>query len=96
VVNVDLASTSVQLAGVRPGLPQDGRSLVPLLEGASPPTPRQTVFIAECFGHEYAPPGLPKVEAVRADRYLYVEYQNGWRDEPWDLERPTFVCPAVT
>ena len=37
VLNIDLASTIAQLAGTRPGLPQDGRSLVPLLRGRSPP-----------------------------------------------------------
>ena len=37
VLNLDFASTIAQLAGVTPGLPQKGRSLVPLLHGRSPP-----------------------------------------------------------
>ena len=37
VLNIDFASTIAELAGVKPGLPQDGRSLVPLLRGKAPP-----------------------------------------------------------
>jgi N-acetylglucosamine-6-sulfatase len=36
VLNIDFASTIAALAGVRPRLKQDGRSIVPLLRGLSP------------------------------------------------------------
>jgi arylsulfatase A-like enzyme len=35
VSNVDLAATIADYAGVTPGLPQDGRSLIPLLDGTA-------------------------------------------------------------
>jgi arylsulfatase A-like enzyme len=81
-LNIDLAPTIARLAHVTPGLKADGRSLVPLLEGA--PAPSRRAFVVEYLGHEYTAPGPPRFEAIRTERYLYVEYENGWR-ELYDL-----------
>ena len=72
-LNIDLASTIAQLAGVRPGLRQDGRSLVPLLEDQHPPWRRS--FVVEYLGpggsgSDYVAP----FEGIRTVRYLYVQY----------------------
>ncbi len=75
VSNVDLPTTLLDLAGVAPGLPPDGRSLVPILRGA-PTQWRQEVLI-EYLGHfhdGFLPPGFT---AVRTERHTYVEYEDG-------------------
>jgi N-acetylglucosamine-6-sulfatase len=83
VLNVDLAPTILQLAGVRAGLPQDGVSLLPLLRGDRD-TRWRSAFLEEFLGQGWQG-GPPNFEAVRTDRYLYAEYVNGWR-ELYDLE----------
>jgi arylsulfatase A-like enzyme len=86
-LNIDLAPTIAELAGIRPGLPEDGRSLVPFLQGRSPPWRKD--FIEEFLGDGQ---GVPRFVAVRTTRYLYVEYFNGWRElydlrkDPYELE----------
>ena len=85
VLNIDLASTIAELAGVRPGLPQDGRSMVPLLRGAD--TPWRTGFVIEYLGENLLTRGgPPPYSGLRTKRYVWIEYQNGWR-ELYDLER---------
>ena len=58
VLNIDLASTIAELAGTKPGLPQDGRSLVPLLHGE--PVGWRHDFVVEYLGesmyHDGGPP----------------------------------------
>jgi arylsulfatase A-like enzyme len=76
-LNIDLASTFAQLAGIKPGLPQDGRSLVVLLRG-------QQIGWRTAFVEEFLAEGAMKFTAIRTTRYLYVEYANGWR-ELYDL-----------
>jgi len=88
VLNTDYASTIAQLAGVRPRLPQDGRSLVPLLEGQSPPW--RHAFVEEYLGaSRYRYGGPPPYRALRTTRWLWVEYRNGWR-ELYDLRRDPY------
>ena len=87
-LNIDLASTITQLAGVRPGLPQDGRSLVPLLRGKSPPW--RDEFVEEYLGESMlSDAGPPPFRALRTKRWMYVEYLNGWR-ELYDLEHDPY------
>jgi arylsulfatase A-like enzyme len=76
VLNIDMASTLTQLAGTRPGLPQDGRSFVPLLQGRSPPW--RSAFVVEFLGSSSRLP--PAFVALRTEQYMYVEFDNGWRD----------------
>ena len=83
-LNIDIASTLAQLAGVSPGLPQDGTSLVPLLRGES--VRWRTSFVEEYLGPQWLSKRIPPpFEAIRTERYLYVEYRNGWR-ELYDLK----------
>ena len=90
VLNEDLAPTIAELAGIRPGRPQDGRSLVPLLHGRSPAW--RVDFLEEYRGQPLlAVGGPPRFKAVHDRRFLYVEYDNGWRElydhrtDPYEL-----------
>jgi arylsulfatase A-like enzyme len=79
VLNIDLASTIAELAEVRPGRRQDGRSLVPLLEERAPDW--RVDFLVEYRGQGLLRlGGPPKFRAVRDRRFLYVAYDNGWRE----------------
>lgn len=91
VLNIDLASTIAQLAGVRPGIPQDGVSFVPLLQGEQRRWRR--AYVVEYLGKdELRVGGPPPYDAVHTARYLYVEYKRGWRElydlkrDPWELD----------
>jgi arylsulfatase A-like enzyme len=80
VSNVDIASTISALAGVTPGLPQDGKSLLPLLTGDT------TGFVGRGTllhwpgtwrGIPTKPGYVPQYFGVRTARYTYVEYGTG-------------------
>ena len=87
-LNIDLASTIAQLAHVKPGLPQDGRSLVPLLRGKSPAW--RDEFVEEYLGESMlSDDGPPPFVALRTKRWMYVEYSTGWR-ELYDLEHDPY------
>jgi arylsulfatase A-like enzyme len=90
VLNIDLAPTISALARIKPGLPQDGRSLVPFLYGLS--APWRHAFLVEYLGKDLLHKGgPPPYTAVQTRRSLYVEYQNGWRElydlrrDPWEM-----------
>lgn len=69
-LNVDLAPTLLQLAGLGvPGRTQ-GRSLVPLLAAQNDPG-RSRDFFCE---HLWNTPGIPRWEGVRGERYVYARY----------------------
>ena len=90
VLNIDLASTISDLAGVMPGKPQDGDSFVPFLRGKS--VRWRHAFIVEYLGRDTLKAGgPPPYVAVHTKRYLFVEYTRGWRElydlrkDPWEL-----------
>jgi arylsulfatase A-like enzyme len=90
VLNIDLAPTIAELAGIKPGLPEDGRSLVPFLHGQQ--VPWRHAFLEEYLGKDLLHKGgPPPYVAVQTRRNLYVEYRNGWRElynlkkDPWEL-----------
>jgi N-acetylglucosamine-6-sulfatase len=91
VLNIDLASTISAIAGTRPGLPQDGRSLLPFLQGKQ--VPWRHAFLVEYLGRDLlnGRSGPPPYVAVQTRRSLDVEYRNGWRElynlkkDPWEL-----------
>ncbi|HET8528732.1 MAG TPA: sulfatase [Gaiellaceae bacterium] len=91
VLNIDLASTISQLAGVKPAGLQDGRSFVPLLHGVR--VPWRKAYLVEYLGRNLLHTGgPPPYVAVHTARYLYVEYRRGWRElydlrkDPWELD----------
>jgi arylsulfatase A-like enzyme len=91
VLNVDFAPTIAALAGIPPGLPEDGRSLLPLLQGKH--VPWRTAFLVEYLGRDLLHKGgPPPYIAVQSKKHLYVEYLNRWRElynlkhDPWELD----------
>ena len=90
VLNIDLASTIGRLAGIQPGVPQDGYDFEPFLHGRTEPW--RKAFVIEYLGpSELTTGGPPPYIAVHTRRYLYVEYRRGWRElydlrsDPWEL-----------
>ncbi len=83
-LNVDIAPTILELAGVR--LPNNlhGRSLVPAMKG-KPKTWRQA-FLIEYFA-DPAVPDLPTWVGVRTERWKYTRYVDlEGKDEIYDLK----------
>jgi arylsulfatase A-like enzyme len=90
VLNIDLAPTLAELAGVTPWPAADGRSFAPLLRGQS--VAWRDSFLVEFLGRDQRfRGGPPAFTGVRTERHLYVEYRNGWRelydlrDDPYQL-----------
>jgi N-acetylglucosamine-6-sulfatase len=90
VLNIDLAPTISELAGIKPGLPEDGRSFVPFLHDEQ--VPWRHAFLEEYLGQDLLRQGgPPPFTAVQTKQSLYVEYKNGWRElynltkDPWEL-----------
>jgi arylsulfatase A-like enzyme len=73
--HIDLFPTLLELTGVPmpETLPQDGRSLVPLMEGRSAGWPERTLFTQHVI-----PPADRVTGAVRTERYRLVNDGSGW------------------
>jgi N-acetylglucosamine-6-sulfatase len=79
VVNLDFAATFAAVAGVVPGLPQDGQSFLPLL--SDPRASWRSRFLLEHFGGPQAPAYCGV--RTRSD-FVYVRYATG-EEELYDL-----------
>lgn len=84
-LNIDLAPTFAEIAGVTPPAFIDGRSLMPLLEGSGDGATWRHAFEA------WSP--LP-VTAIRTDKYLFARYANG-EYELYDLEHDPFEMQSI-
>ena len=83
-LNIDLAPTFLDLAGVRAPNTMQGRSLRPLLAGRK--TEWRDDFLYEYF-QEAAFPGIPTMVGVRGGRWSYVRYPELQDlDELYDLQ----------
>jgi arylsulfatase A-like enzyme len=71
--NVDLAPTILEAAGATAGLPQDGRSLFPLIHDPTLEWGRELLLDAGTY------------QGVRTDRYVYAEHSSGEK-ELYDLQ----------
>ncbi|MCL5005006.1 MAG: sulfatase [Acidobacteria bacterium] len=81
VLNLDLAPTMLDLAGVKVPDSMQGRSIVPFLNGGKPASWRKDWYYAF---YEY--PGanmVPKNRGVRTERYKLIEY---WEFDPKEYE----------
>jgi N-acetylglucosamine-6-sulfatase len=97
--NVDLAKTFAAIGGVNT-MQNDGHTLVPLLQGGTPPEWRNALLV-EHRGPVTDPQdpdaqtrvtgNPPSYEAIRAQQFLYVEYDTGEREfynlqnDPYEL-----------
>ena len=70
VLNIDIAPTLLDLAGIAVPSEMQGESLVPLIQGESPPGWRTDFFVELLFNH----PEIPKHEGVRGERFKYARY----------------------
>jgi len=69
VLNIDMAPTILDLAGVARPTTMDGRSVMPLVRGERV-KPREDWFYEHLFKH----PRIPKSEDVRTERWKYVRF----------------------
>lgn len=94
VSNVDLARTIADLAGLTPGITQDGRSLVPLLTGAT--VNWRTGVLQHWPGGDHLGSStdrpVPASYGIRTQNYRYVELATGERElydlrtDPYELQ----------
>ena len=85
-LNIDLAPTLLELAGLSPPAAIEGRSLVPLLKG--PRNEWRTSFLIEYYSDKVFP-RIQKMgyKAVRNERWKYIHYlELDGMDELYDLK----------
>jgi arylsulfatase A-like enzyme len=80
-LNIDIAPTILQLAGLNPPPQMQGQSLLPLLTGKR--TKWRTDFFYE---HLFAHKTIPKTEALRTSRFKYARYIDFDYEELYDLK----------
>jgi N-acetylglucosamine-6-sulfatase len=85
VLNIDLAPTLLDLAGVKSIVPMHGQSLVPLLRDAQ--APGRSAFLAEYFVEKVGM-RVPTWQAIRTPRWKYIRYVSEAKsfDELYDLQ----------
>jgi arylsulfatase A-like enzyme len=82
-LNIDVAPTILDLAGIDPPNTMQGKSLVPLVRGEQ--VPWRDRFLYE---HHFKHPGIPMSEGVRTTRCKYVRYTSvrPIREQLFDLQ----------
>ncbi len=88
-LNIDLAPTLLELAGLKPSPAMQGRSLAPLLDPAARPRWRTDFF----YEHTFTARGwIPRVEGVRGERWKYTRYldTDPLFEELYDLQNDPF------
>ncbi len=81
ILNADLAPTLLDWAGVEPLPDAQGRSVADVLSGGEP-------SVRDEFMYEYFPDypyHVPGMQAVRDDRWLYIEYDTGPAPQLFDI-----------
>ncbi len=82
ILNIDIAPTILELAGLKPEEYIQGESLVSLMQGKNR-TWRSDFFIEHLFNHEF----IPKSEGVRGEKWKYFRYiDHPDYEEFYDLE----------
>ena len=95
-MNIDLAPTLLELAGVEPPRPVHGRSLVPVLAGVTPSDWRRSILI-----EYYSDTVFPRIvdmgyRAVRTERHKLIDYLHlDGMDELYDLETDPYEVESV-
>ncbi|MBK1791203.1 sulfatase family protein [Persicirhabdus sediminis] len=83
-LNIDLAPTLLELAGVEIPADIQGSSLVPLLNGEQPSSWRERIYYRYYDDKGYR---IPQHQAVRTDRYKLIYFPKEQRYELFDLEK---------
>lgn len=88
ILNIDLAPTFLEAAGIPKPAQMQGQSFLPLLKGKSIPW-RDKVFYE--YYWEQAFPQTPTTFAVRTDKYKYIFYNGIWDiNELFDIEEDPY------
>ena len=82
VLNLDLAPTILQIAGIQVPSHMQGKSLLPLLQGDQ--KEHRSAWLYKYF--EDFPYPVPEQTALRTKRYKLVDYKRGKQDELFDLQ----------
>jgi arylsulfatase A-like enzyme len=89
IMNVDLAPTFLELAGINKPAQMQGYSFASLLKNTSAKWQRDKVFYEYYWEASY--PQTPTTFAVRSDRYKYIYYNGVWdTNELFDLQNDPF------
>jgi N-acetylglucosamine-6-sulfatase len=89
IMNVDLAPTFLEIAGINKPAQMQGYSFVSLLKNSSADWQRDKVFYE--YYWEAAFPQTPTTFAVRSDRYKYITYNGVWDiNELYDLQNDPY------
>jgi N-acetylglucosamine-6-sulfatase len=81
--NIDIAPTILELAGIEPTRPVDGRSVLPALRGERMESPGELLYE---YYWEHAFPHTPTTFALRGERFKYIYYHGVWdTQELFDL-----------
>jgi arylsulfatase A-like enzyme len=92
-LNIDIAPTLLELAGVAVPKAIQGRSLLPLFKDDR--APWRTSFLTEYF-LEKPYPRVPTWQAVRTERWKYIHYQDLQdMDELYDLKADSYEMKNV-
>jgi N-acetylglucosamine-6-sulfatase len=85
VLNIDIAPTVLELAGIARPVEMEGRSLAPLFRGA--PAPWRSSFVIEYFTDTVFPRVLNMgYQSVRTEQWKYIRYRElKGMDELYDL-----------
>ncbi len=85
ILNIDLAPTFLELAGIAKPAQMQGNSFLPLLKGENIPW-RDRIFYE--YYWEQAFPQTPTTFAVRTNQYKYIYYNGVWDvNELFDLQK---------
>ena len=95
VLNIDIAPTVLELAGIARPDEMDGRSLVPLFKGAK--APWRSSFVIEYFTDTVFPRVLNMgYQSLRTERWKYIRYRElKGMDELYDLRADPFELSNV-
>ena len=80
-LNIDLAPTLLDIAGVPVPEHMEGKSLLPVLEDNH--APGRKAWLLEYW--KYYPENFPTYEGVRTERYKYIEYEKTRKPDLFDL-----------
>jgi N-acetylglucosamine-6-sulfatase len=83
VLNVDLAPTLLDVAGLPVPDSMQGKSFKPLLENRDEP-PREFIHLEYYKDFPYR---VPEYDAVRTEKFLYVEYRGRKKPELFDIQK---------
>jgi arylsulfatase A-like enzyme len=82
ILNIDLAPSLIEMAGLPPPDGMEGQSFVPVLKSRA--SPGRKAWLYEYFAD--FPFRVPTTHAVRTDRHIYIEFEGRRGRELYDME----------